>query len=128
MYRMFAGAALALVMVVVTASAKEYKNAMIVKVSADDDSITVKFEGSDKEVTIKLNDKTTYSRIGKDGTEKEAKKEIVSATFAKAKNGVKSNIITEGDDKEDPAKDKLTAKKVVITISNKNNKGKTKDL
>ncbi len=121
MYRLFAGAALALVMVVVTASAKEYKNATIVK--ADDDSITVKFEGSDKEVVVKLNDKTTFASVGKDGTEKEAKKEMLAKRLEKAKNGTKATITTEGDDKEDPAKDKLVAKKVVTT----GGKGKGKD-
>ncbi len=115
MYRLFAGAALALVMVVVTASAKEYKNATIVK--ADDDSITVKFEGSDKEVVVKLNDKTTFASVGKDGTEKEAKKEMLAKRleFAKDKGITKTTIVTEGDDKEDPAKDKLVAKKVVTS-------------
>jgi hypothetical protein len=115
MYRMFAGAALALALVVVSATAKEYKNATIVK--ADDDSITVKLEGSDKEVTVKLTEKTTFASLVK-GEEKEGKKEGLSKMLTKAGDkGVKATLTTTGDDKEDPTKDKLTASKVVTTFT-----------
>jgi hypothetical protein len=130
MYRMFAGAALALAIVVVSATAKEYKNATIVK--ADDDSITVKLEGSDKEVTVKLTEKTTFARMGggkggKGGEETESKKENLTKQLTKAGDkGVKVTLTTTGDDKEDPTKDKLTASKILTT--NTRTKKQQKDL
>jgi electron transfer flavoprotein alpha subunit len=129
MYRMFAVATLALALVVVSATAKEYKNATIVK--ADDDSITVKLDGSDKEVTIKVTEKTTYASMRKMKGETEAKEvESTKENFSKMMGfvkdkGAKATITTTGDDKEDPTKDKLTAAKIV-TVGGKGGPGKGK--
>ncbi len=129
MSRLLAATGLAFALVVVTASAKEYKNAQIMKM--DDESITVKFEGSDKEVIVKVTDKTTFRFFPKNPEQdyksaKEKYAKVVANIVEKVNRGMRVTITTEGDDKEDPAKDKPVVTKILQT--GVRDKGPTKDM